>query len=231
MSVLPDLASLPIIGHPTSNALPQLAELASLRAPAFLPDSLNSFLFETHWMYWAAAAALSLILLHLGRSRANRPLTRAGLGVLLLTLAWIAAAWLFVTPKERLYDAHQALAQAAKEGDVDKILSYFSDHFQCTALGITVPAEAHDQIATRLKSYGIKANHITAYTSEISGPTATTRLTIITESDLGPVKTTWRLTWEDLPRDDWKIELAELLKIGDNPTSEATFLPQKAPSF
>jgi hypothetical protein len=60
---------------------------------------------------------------------------------------------------------------------------------------------------------------------------ATTLLTILTESDLGPVKTTWRLTWEDLPRDDWKIEIAELLKIGDNPINEATQLPQKVPSL
>jgi hypothetical protein len=204
------LASLPIIGQTPLAAL-RIPDILAVRSPGFLPEVI----FETHWLYWVAGAAVALILLHLGRSRADKNLFRIGLILAAGTVLWVAAALLLDTPGERLRDAHNALAEAATKNDVDKILTYLAPNFRSTALGITVSADAKDNLAAILKSAGIRKNHITAYTSERSGNAATTHLTVITESSNGAVKTSWQLFWEDLPDSDWKINTADLLKIND----------------
>lgn len=232
MIVFPEVVSLPIIGQPCLAGFSLPAALAELRAPRFLPESVNMVLFETQWLYWIAAVALAAILFHLGRLRQNRQLMRAGASLAVIWALWILSAYLLVTPRERLYQAHQTLAQAAQDNDVEKILSYFGADFQCSALAIEVPADAKEQIARRLKSYGIKSNTITSYRSDISGLSATTRLTLITQSsEVGPVKTTWEITWGDLPRADWRIERADLLLIGESPVSGGPALPPSLPHF
>jgi hypothetical protein len=208
--ILPEPVSFPIIGQTPLGALP-ISGILALRSPGFLPEAM----FETHWLYWVAAAVVAVILLHLGRSRADKYLLRIGLIVGALTVLWVAAAMVFDTPGERLRAAHNALAEAATANDVDKIVSYLAPDFRSTALGITVSADAKDNLAAILKSAGIRKNHITAYSSERSGSNATTRLTVITESSNGAVKTSWQLFWEDIPGSDWKITTADLLKIND----------------
>jgi hypothetical protein len=189
--------------------------LANLRAPQFLSAGLNGLLFETQWLYWAAGGFLALILLYLGSNRRDRKLTIAGIVVAGLTVLWIGGALLVDTPKERLYRATEGMSQAAVKKNVNKVLSYFGDDFECPQLGITVPAAAHEQIARRLDQYGIQSNTILGYQSDIRGNTATARLAMLTKTADGSVKTAWQLTWEDLPRDDWKITRAELLSIND----------------
>lgn len=195
----------------------------ALRAPAFLPMFASTALFENHWAWWIAAGAVAGTLLFVGRLRANRSFQRAGAGLAILAILWLAAALVFDTPAERLHAAHREMADAAAQHDLDKILSYLAPDFSCSSLGIPIDptlSRARSQIDDTLKQYGIKEIYITRYQSTLSDHTATTSLTFVANVEgFGPVKTSWQLYWKDLPDSDWKISTASLTAIGDQSVS------------
>jgi hypothetical protein len=142
-------------------------------------------------------------------------------------LVWMAAAHFVDTPRERLYQAHSGLAEAAKNADVDRILGYLSPDFHSSVLGVDQPAAARDEIGSRLKSYGVKGSTITFYHSDISGRAAYTTLTLVTQTDIaGPVQSTWHLSWDDVPGVDWRVHSADLEKIGDEVVGADHVLPR-----
>ncbi len=151
----------------------------------------------------------------------------AGLGCVALLAVWMLAAYLIDTPRERLYRAHVGLAQAARDADADRILSYFSPDFNSPALGVTHAQIAREEIGSRLKNYGIKGSTITFYRSDIAGKTAFTTVTLVTQTDAaGLVRTTWNLSWDDVAGADWKVREADLIKLGDEAVSTDRLLPQ-----
>ncbi len=215
------IACLPIIGQSSGNVSPHLARfLGALRAPEFLPRGASALLFETHAAYWLLLAVLAGTLFYVGRSRPDRRMKIAGLAGIGLLIVWMLAAALVETPRERLYAAHTGLAQAAKDGDADRILSYLAPDFRAPALGLDHSDLGRERLRLLLKDNQIKDNIITGYHSDISGRAAFTALSLITQTDAGgPVATTWNLSWDDIAGEDWKIKEADLRKLGDQAIS------------
>jgi hypothetical protein len=202
--------------------------LLALRSPPFLPRPLTAFLFENHYLWWLAVLALGIVLILLARSRSNRQLLRSGQFTLALGILWILAAFLITTPAERLYNAHLALADATAKADVDRILSYFAPNFVAHAgpvqiLDSTSSPQAKNDIAAAIKLYGIKETYIRSYNFTLTSPTsATTNVTALTLAEQ-TLLTTWQVTWDDLPDQDWRIAQADLTKIGDQTIEPGMF--------
>jgi len=161
-----------------------------------------------------------------GGVRQDPRLRRIGIGVGIAALFWIFLALAIDTPAERLYRAHKDLADAAKNGDVDRIVSYLEPDFQATVLGVNKAGIAKEEIGARLKTYGVKGSTIRFYHSTHSGPAAFTQLNLLTQTEMGPVLTTWQLSWDDVPGQDWRIRDAELVKLGDEAVGQGTVLPK-----
>jgi hypothetical protein len=192
--------------------------ILALRSPPFLPDSLASFLFETHWAYWLIAVALGVILIYVAATRNDPRLRLSGIILVVATALWGILAALVVTPDERLHNAHTALADACRQNDVPRILSYLSPDFTATPLDIRLDptlSAAKAQIADDLKKYGVKETIIRQYQSVRRGPTAAVNVTLLTQTDMGPILSSWVLSWDDIPENDWKIVNARLTKLGD----------------
>lgn len=197
----------------------------ALRSPAFLPNGVAAFLFENHFAWWLGAGVLGAVLIYLARARGKGNLMRAGQMLLGLTLLWILAAFAIDSPGERLYWAHTALATAVEKADIEQILSHFEPNFTAPNLhidGDTLTA-ARNEIGARLKEYGIRESKITTFASTVyANHTADSRFTVLTVSEAGLIKSTWRLFWDDETGSDWKIDNAILEKLGDTniPTGE-----------
>lgn len=163
--------------------------------------------------------AASLFLLWWGRQRSDRLSFRIGGALLGVTALWILIATLLVTPNERLYAAHRDLAQAVTSQDIKKILSFFEPGTRIPVLGKVDTTNAADAIEAKLKTLGIKGNSILDLDIQRSGESAITQVRILTESDFGPVTSSWRFEWMDVPGGDWRIVGIDLLRVGDQPTS------------
>jgi len=206
------------------------AMIADVRAPGFLPESLAGVLFENHFVWWIALVVLGAALIFAARSRGERRLLRAGQIVLAVTVLWIVAAQLFATPGERLYAAHLGLADATAKADVDRILSYFEDKFSVEAGPVNVQPDmalsaAKDRIAAGIKQYGIKETMIRAYEATLNTDgTAVSRFTAFTQAEQ-PLLTTWRVSWDDVAGQDWRIHHASLMKIGEQEIKPGDFGP------
>ncbi|MGN6371039.1 MAG: hypothetical protein ACTHN5_22520 [Phycisphaerae bacterium] len=201
--------------------------LAALRSPAFLPDSLASLLFENHWSYWIVALLAAAVLFYISNARQNARLRNISLALAALTGLWALLAFLILTPAERLYNAHTGLADAAKNGDVDRIVSYLAPNFQASVLDIPSIDVAREEISARLNTFGIQGSTIRYYKYTLHGHTAFTQFNILTQtSTAGPILTSWNLSWDDLPGEDWRIRNAELTMIGDQDVSPGTIIPK-----
>ena len=196
-------------------------QVLAFRAPNFLPDFASTLLFENHWAWWVAAAAVAGTLLFVGRHRANRSFQWAGAGLIVFAIVWIITALAFDTPAERLRTAHREMASAAANHDVGKILSFLAPDFTCPNLEIhmdSARSEARSRIGELISHYGIRDIYITRYESTFSGDTALTHLTLLTNTEgAGTVKTSWQLYWKDTPDSDWKISHATLTSLGGTP--------------
>ena len=195
--------------------------ILALRTPVFLPPALSALLFENHWVWWIAVLAVAAALAFVGRTKANHSLLYTGGALISLIIVWAALALAVFTPAERLRNAHRALADAAAHGDMDKILSFLDPDFVCTNLSIHLdasPTMAREEIRSRLKEYGISELYITRYQSSASQSSALTHITLIARAQsIGPVQTSWQLSWKDIPGADWKITSATLTALGDSP--------------
>jgi len=180
----------------------------------------SALLFEAQPWYWAFGFGAGVILFVAGRNRVSKPLMRSGFAIAAITLLWMLAAWLVVTPAERLYAVHRELAAAAKEGDIERLFSHLENNFECPQLGVKSFAEAKAYIPTAMTQFHVKNNHVRAYQSTISGDTARVQVTFLTESDTGLTKTSWELQWQDVPGSDWKLCVADLKTVNDSSVRE-----------
>jgi len=202
----------------------------ALRTPGFLPESMAGVLFENHYVWWIAIVLLGAALIFAARTRGDRRLLRAGQIVLGVTVVWIVVAQLFETPGERLYAAHVGLADATAKADVERILSYFEDKFSVEAGPVNIQPDAaasaaKDRIAAGLKQYGIKETYFRKYEVTLNADgTAVSRFTAFTQADQ-PLLTTWRVSWDDVAGQDWRIHNATLVKIGDQEIRAGDFGP------
>ncbi len=187
--------------------------LIAIRLPAGVPVLIA----EMHWGYWLCLAAAGVFLLWLGWQQKNKIEKISGGALLAILLLWVVLSAILVSPAERLYQAHQDLADAATRHDVRAILNFFESGVNIPVIKYGQGQTAEEQIESRLKLYGIKNNTIQNVDIQISGPSAITQLRILTQSDFGPVQTTWRLEWADQPQSDWRIVGIDLLKVGDRP--------------
>lgn len=182
-----------------------------IKAPSVIPE----YLAEAQWIYWGCMAAISVFLLWHGRQRADKFSFRFGGALLVITALWVALATVFVTPNERLYQAHKALAQAAANHDASAMINFFEPGTRIPILGKVDISSAGEQIAERLKTFGVKGSMIQNLQIQRTGTSAITQLRILTESDFGFVKTSWRLEWIDIPSQNWRIVGIDLLSVGD----------------
>jgi hypothetical protein len=202
----------------------------ALRTPGFLPESITRVLFENHYVWWVAILLLGAVLVFAARSRGDRRMLRVGQIVLGVTLLWIVAAQLLVTPGERLYAAHLGMADAAAKADVNRILSYFEPNFSVEAGPVNIQpvmttSAARELIAASLKQYGIKETVIRTYDATLyADGTAVSHFTALTLADQ-PLLTTWRVSWDDVAGQDWRIHIATLVKIGDQEIKPGDFMP------
>ncbi len=202
-----------IIGREWGNAF---GVLGAIRSPGWISQGLGGFLFENQWLYWFMALGIGAVCWEMGRRRADSRLRNVGFGIGVAAVIWGLMAFGVVTPRERLHAAHVGMAQAAKEGDVGKIVGYLKEPFRSSFLGLDGNGGAREAIERELRTYGVKETLITFYESDIEGRGATTHVTLLTETEVaGPVKTSWILNWEDVPGEDWKIEEADLVKVGE----------------
>jgi hypothetical protein len=216
----------PIIGQTPAAAFTLSGEpLAALRSPAIFSDTVAGVLFESHWLWWLAFLALAAVLYYVGRSRAEKGPAQAGIVLAGVTATWILLALVFASPGERLYAAHKGLADAAAAHDVDRMLVYLSQDFRAPVLGLTGEVPAKEKIAYYLNNYGIKETYITAYRFTRATKTAVSDVTLVTTSNAGPIKTSWQLSWDDIPDEDWRIVRARLTKLGDQPMDRDTVIP------
>lgn len=200
--------------------------LGLIRAPA-LPESMEAFLFENHWLYWAIGLALGLTLAYRGRTLTNQGMLRVGVAIAAVAVLWGGAALLVDTPAERLYAAHKGMAAAAAAGDVDKLVGYLANNFTCPQLDIEDARDSREALEAALKANGIKGSTITSYHSTINHGVAQVSLTLLTETQGGAVKTNWRLTWADVPGEDWRIQEAELEAVDDQPVNSDFRIPKQ----
>jgi hypothetical protein len=199
--------------------------MLAMRSPQFLPEAVMRLLFETQVWYWAFGIGVGLVLVGAGGSRASKAMVKSGIATVAITVLWVLLAWLVVTPAERLYAVHAELAAATKEGGkgVERLFSHLASDFECQQLGVRNLSEAKSLIAARLEPLHVKSNYVRAYRSDVSGETARTLVTFLTESDMGLTKTSWELRWQDVPGSDWKMRSAELKTVNDAKVSELGF--------
>jgi len=185
--------------------------ILALRSPNFFSPSLAGFLFESHYLWWLALLVLGGVVLLVAYKRLDKRLTRAGVGVVALTLLWALAAFLIETPAERLYAAHVGLAKAAEKHDVDAIVGYCDPQFALKFTEISPNIdEAKKQIKGYMDSLNIKDTTFTRYDITLNPDgTAVTNFVAITRTDGGALQTTWRIIWADLPDQDWRIRSAD----------------------
>jgi hypothetical protein len=203
--------------------------LGLIRAPS-MPESTGAFLFENHWLYWVVGLALGLTLAYRGRTMPSKGMARAGVAIAVLSVLWACAALVVDTPAERLYAAHKGMAAAAAKGDVEALMGYLANDFTCPQLGIEDVKNSRDALEAALKTNGVKGSTITGYRTRVNHHVAQVMVTLITETNLGMVKTSWQLVWADIPGQDWRIRQADLQTINDEPVNSGFRIPEQGGS-
>ncbi len=203
------------------------APLAVIRAPLFLPESINSLLFENHFLAWIACIIAGFVLTKLGTSRRQRRLMHMGFSVVMVTMLWMLAAYVVDTPAERLDQAHRRILAAAQRKDIAAIKAELADSFQ---FGPFDRAGLLQTVDASLKTFNIKSNIITSYDSQINNDKAASDLTVFSELDgasAGNCKTRWHLVWHDYGK-DWQLLRIENWSLNDQPMPAGGGFP-KAP--
>lgn len=196
----------PIIGQYT------LQTFAALRAPAFLPESLTTALFETHTLYMAILAIAAAAALFVGVTRANKPAKLGGIAGLALAALWLLLALTFVTPRERLYAAHSQIIAAAQANDPAPIKSLLHPDFSYgpnnrTTMNLLVDAA--------MKAFKIKSATVRFFDIQptLDPQARQTHINVLVQLDAagtspapgGTYVTKWTLQWVDVPNQDWQL--------------------------
>jgi len=227
---IPTSVVLHIIGQSPFRPSAHLGEalggmLGAIRSPSYFSDAVAGTLFESHWLWWLAIVAVGVVLYMVGGNRADRNLVKLGIGAMALAAAWIVLAFAFDSPGERLLEAHKGLAKAAADHDIDRMMTYLAKDFLAPQVGITADAATREELSSRINSYGIRTTYITTYRYTRQNAIAVSDVTLLTESNMGGIKTTWQLSWNDVPGEDWKIVRASLMKLGDQAVPRDLIVP------
>ena len=193
---------LPIIGQ--SGA----ATLAAIRTPSWMPESLNQWVFESHWVYSLGLLAAAVLLYFFGRAALGKLARRLASLLAFVALLWIALPFFFVTPSVRLQAAHERILQAASAGQSAPIKDLLADDFRFGPANKLVMSLSIDAALPTLKP---KTNLERFYAATLRGSEADTQINILTTLDAGatippgPYLTKWKLQWRDVPGQDWKL--------------------------
>lgn len=178
--------------------------LAAFRAPTWIPQ----FFLDTNYLYWVVLGLIGLAVLFVGLRNKQSTLTRVGLGAIVFLLLWIAATFVFISPKQRLYDAHAAILTAAKNNDPKGITQWLADDFR---FGPNDRKLMSSVIESTLSVIKVKSNMVRFYDAKFpASDMATSQLNVITSIEApmmpsGNVLTKWHLEWIDVPGQDWRL--------------------------
>ena len=198
--------------------------MLALRSPPFLPEGVAGVLLETHWVWWIVAGVVGLGICWMSRVRSDRRSMRVGYAILGVAVMWVLAALLVDTPRERLTRIHEELGAAARDHDFDRVASFLADDFAAPQIGVSGDAIPRDEIAARIKEYGVKESYFRALSIRMNGREADSAITLLTTTDAGPILTSWELRWRDVPGQDWQIRRARLTRLGDDVVPEGMAL-------
>ncbi|MGC8624589.1 MAG: hypothetical protein ACP5I8_01555 [Phycisphaerae bacterium] len=209
---------------PLAHADARIGMLALLRLGTGFPSGLGRILFENHWAIWGAMLLLGGAGLWQGINMRRTVMRNVGVGILAALVLWITAAWMVVTPYERLVNANTAVISAAARDDVPAIMRYVSKRAIC---GQWNYAQIQSGLAVRLKMAHITHNIIRTMAVRIIKNQAITHLVIWTSTrDYGPVVTVWRLVWQDHHRPgNWRIMEVDLLRINGHRERSGAAIP------
>lgn len=167
-----------------------LPEPAFFRLSASFPSSPAYWLFETHWLYAAGLILLALAIGWRGMITHKRKMQWTGLGILLLTAAWLLAAWLVVTPRERLIRANEGVVAAATHHNVAGIMHFLAPE---AVLGNLSRPQIKELITERVQEADLTSNDIRYLGIQMRGRSAIVRLNVLSYSgEYGtPLLTSW----------------------------------------
>jgi len=207
------------------------ATLAGIRAPTFpagsLPAAIVSELFESHFTAWIGCIVIGFILSKIAQMRRQRALAQTALTLVLLTTAWMLAAYLVDTPAERLLFAHKRLLAAAQRKDMGGIQSVLDEKF---AFGPLDRAGLVKEVEASLKTFTIKSNMIRSYEAQLGDRQARSAISVVSQLDgtaAGTYLTQWQLVWQDYGA-DWQLERIDGWKLNNQPMPAEDGFP-KAP--
>ncbi len=202
-----------------------LPEPAFFRLSASFPSSPAYWLFETHWLYAAGLILLALAIGWRGMITHNRKMQWTGLGILLLTATWLLAAWLVVTPRERLIRANEAVVAAATHHNVAGIMYFLAPEAR---LGNLSRPQIKELITERVQEADLTSNDIRYLGIQMRGRSAIVRLNVLSYSgEYGtPLLTSWRLSWRDHQRPgNWQITHIRLLQLNHHSVPRGELIP------
>ncbi len=193
------------------------------RLPDHFPTALWP-LFEFQPFFWLAIALPGVATLWIGYSSGRRPVMRTGYLVLVLLALWITVAHIVVTPRERLVDRQNLLAEAAAESNMHDLMQLLAPDVQ---LGPWNRQEIKTELASRLASAQVTGNYIRSSRTQIHGRNAVTRISVWTQTrQFGPILSSWRLNWQDGPRPkNWRLVRIRLLQINHHHLPPGSVIP------
>jgi hypothetical protein len=187
---------------------------AALRAPTFLPAFLVNVLFGWHWLYYALALVIAVFLLWQGFKRGDLRLKRVGGVLLVIVLCWGLLGFIFVTPRERLSNAHYRILDAARHGNVNGIMHLLAGRFHYGPLDRVMVQQQLQALFGHLKVTG---NTVRKLKMTVHGRAASSRFNVFTTTSDGSVLTRWTLRWRDERRaGNWRMISATLRSVNNN---------------
>lgn len=198
--------------------------IALIRLGTGFPAGPGRMLFENHWAIWAAMLLVGVAGAWRGINTQRAMVRNFGAGLLALTLLWILAASMTVTPYERLVNANTTIIRAAADDDIPTIMQYVSKR---AIFGRWHYARIQTGLAVRLKSAHITNNIIRSMSVRMLAHQAITQLVIWTTTrDYGPIVTSWRLIWQDHHRPgNWRLMEVDLLAINSHRMGPDAVIP------
>ena len=198
---------------------------AFFRLPSSFPSAVAYWLFQTHWLYAAGLILLAFAIGWRGMTTHNSKMRWSGLGILLLTAAWLLAAWLVMTPRERLIRANEAIVAAATHHNVAGIVRFLAPRASFGNLG---RPQIKALITERIHEADLTSNDIRYLGIHLQGRYARVRLNVLSYSGKygTPLLTYWRLSWRDHKRPgNWQITHIRLLQLNHHSVPRGELIP------
>lgn len=139
----------------------------------------------------------------------RRPvLRRVGIAFFIAALVWVMLAALFVTPRERLWQAHAAILTATQTRNPQEIQHLLAPDFRFGAMDRAAMSQGIETVLSQLK---IISNTVRFFAIDLAGTAADSQINILTTVEPtasgteGPHLTKWVLRWRDTPGEDWRL--------------------------